>query len=164
MRRQVSWVIGPEGLIAAISAPTNNIFPTGTIAIESGLTLVRTRGELLVYLVTAGGANIEGFRWAFGMCIVTENAAGIGVTAVPGPITDIAWDGWFVYETGQVATQGGTLDQGSLTSAVRIPIDSKAMRKFKESDVVLGVLEVFEQGADSVMAAHLSSRMLVKLS
>ena len=164
VRRASSWTSGPFGLISAIAADSNNLFPTNQQAVDSGLTIVRTRGEFLAYLTTSGGAATEGFRWAFGMCVVTANAAGIGVTAVPNPIDDIGWDGWLVYETGQIATMFTGFGEASPTQSVRVRIDSKAMRKFKETDVLVGVLGVFEQGAGSIMAAHLSSRVLLKLS
>jgi len=124
--------------------------------------LVRTRGELMLYLVTADAAG-SGFQWAFGMCMVSSTAAGIGVTAVPGPITDIGWDGWFVYEVGTLesASADVTVQPGNNT-AQRIMIDSKAMRKWKETDVAFGVLQVVERGT-ATMRASLDSRMLVKL-
>ncbi len=165
-RRQSSWIAGPFGLVSAISASSKNVYPTGTIALDSGLTVVRTRGELLVYLTTVGGAVTEGFSWALGFAIVTEQAAAIGATAIPSPITDIGWDGWYLYETGQVAITAAAeaINSASNTQVVRVPLDSKAMRKYKESDVIVAVLAVTEVGDGSVVASHLNSRVLVKVS
>ena len=75
------------------------MFPTAVTAVVDNLTVVRTRGSLVLQLNTASAIN-EGFQWALGICNVTQNAAGIGVTAVPDPFIDMAWDGWFVHEQG----------------------------------------------------------------
>ena len=147
-----------------MTASSVNLFPATAVVNLAGLTIVRTRGELLVYLTGAGGAKTEGFRYAFGMCVVSENAAGVGVTAVPGPITDIGWDGWFVYESGTVAQMFTGLGEASPSQSSRISIDSKAMRKVKQSDVILGVIEFDEQGDGAEVSANLACRILVKLS
>ena len=163
-RRQSSWAVGPEGLVASVVTSSVNAFPATAVAALAGLTIIRTRGELLVYLTGAGGAKTEGFRYGFGMCVVSENAAGVGITAIPAPITDIAWDGWFVYETGTIAQMFTGLGEASPTQSSRIVIDSKAMRKIKQSDVIVGVIEFDEQGDGAEISANLSTRMLLKLS
>ena len=162
-RRRTTWGIGPFGTLLSISTTSNNLFPASSQALLDDLTIVRTRGELLIFLDAAGGAINEGFAWAFGMCNVTENAAGIGVTAVPNPIDDIGWDGWFVYETGTVVTRGTALEDGALTEMIRAPIDSKAMRKTHQTDVVVALLATSEQGAGATMTAQLRTRLLDKL-
>ena len=96
-RRNVSWAGGPQGSFGAISATTVALMGNGTQALFDNLTIVRIRGELLLYITTAGGAADEGFRWSFGMCNVSENAFNAGVASVPAPFTDIAWDGWMVH-------------------------------------------------------------------
>ena len=163
-KRRVSWSNGPNGQTGSITADSSNLFSIGAVATLDDLTLVRTRGELLLALQVVGGAAQEGFTWAFGMCNVTENAFGVGITAIPDPQTDIAWDGWFVHEQGQLIAQGVALDESSMTTAQRVLIDSKAMRKTHESDVLVAVLGVSELGAGSTMFASLQSRVLDKLA
>jgi len=128
------------------------------------LTIVRLRGELIVYL-SALDLVAEGFRWFFGICIVSENAAAIGVTAIPSPLADIAWDGWFVYETGTLESASGTIGNSENIGMIndRRTVDSKAMRKVHNTDVVVAVLETSELGDGSTMHASFSSRMLSKL-
>ena len=164
-RRLGSWELGPSGQVAGVVTSSNNVFSVSGQASQDKLTLVRTRGELIVAISTAGGAALEGFEWAFGMCVVNENAGGVGVTAIPDPITDIGWDGWFVYETGTVLTMGSTREGLGILGAefTRIPIDSKAMRKLKISDVIVGVLATTEKGDGSTLMAQLQSRIFVKL-
>ena len=160
-QRKVTWAVGPNGQTPLLSSGTNNLFPIAVQSIQDDQTIVRTRGSLLVQLVSAS-AGLEGFAWHFGMAIVTENAAGIGVTAVPDPLIDIAWDGWFVYETGHVVGVDATPDEASPGSVQVIKIDSKAMRKIHASDVVVALFSVTEIGAATMQAA-LSTRLLFKL-
>ena len=163
-RRKTSWSGAPFGLFS-LAANGAAIAPTNTQALVPGLTLVRTRGELLVILESVGAIN-DGFRVAAGLCIVSENAFGVGVTAIPTPLTDIAWDGWLWYWAGSVFSDRtaaeAELAADNMTS-VRIPIDSKAMRKFKETDVLVGVVEVVETGT-ATLTAHMEGRILVKLA
>ena len=161
-RRRVSWQIGPTGSVTGVVTTSVVAFTAGVVAALDDLTLIRTRGELLVYLTVAGGASNEGFRWAFGMAIASENAFGIGITALMSPLTDLAWDGWFVHEQGSVITPGTTLD-GGISEQVRVKIDSKAMRKLHQTDSIYAVIETSEQGDGASLSAQLMSRMLVKL-
>jgi len=161
-RRSVSWVFGPTGSIGAATASTS-VFSLGLQFLSEDLTVVRTRGELLLGLSTVTSA-LDGFgQVAFGMCIVNENASGIGVTAVPSPFDDIGWDGWLVYWTGALFGVSTTVDNAEGLANVRIPIDSKAMRKTHATDVMLGVIQFSTEIGAAVVTAKLNSRVLVKL-
>ena len=163
-RRKTGWSLGPRGTSTTVSSTGTVLFATGTIILLDAVTLIRTRGQLVMNLETADAAG-SGFEWAFGMCFVNENAASVGVTAVPDPVADIAWDGWFVYETGTLLSRqatAGLLDAPSQSNTDLIRIDSKAMRKTHISDVAFGVLGVTELGT-STMRAFIQSRMLFKL-
>jgi len=163
-RRAVSWSNGPGGVLSGIVNSSSNLFPIAVQALLDDLTLVRTRGDLLVYLTVAGGAANEGFEWAFGICNVTENAAGIGVTAVPDPIADVSWDGWFVYEKGRIVSRATTLvESDNVVNCQRVRIDSKAMRKIHDTDVLVAVIATTEAGEGAAMSAGLTTRVLDKL-
>ena len=109
--------------------------------------------------VDQGVTAVAHMTYAFGLCIVTENAVGVGVTAIPSPGVDTFWDGWLYHTTGVVGLVPGNV--GGISAAVEI--DSKAMRKFKNSDVMVGVVEVrTEVGAISAVF-NLETRILVKL-
>jgi len=165
-RRLTGWEEGPLGTITGVTVASTTVFPIAQQAQTDGLTIVRTRGELLVFLSASIGA-LEGFRWGFGMCIVSENASGVGVTALPSPLVDIAWDGWMVFETGTlkqpqtVAAIESASNAGS--SMARIVIDSKAMRKFKATDALVALLEVDREVGAANFEAELSTRILLKL-
>ena len=45
---------------------------------------------------TAGSETQNG---AVAACIVTETAAGVGISALPDPVTDVADDVWFFYQS-----------------------------------------------------------------
>ncbi len=161
-RRLTSWASGPLG-ITSLTAAGSAIIPTGSQAVENGLTLVRTRGELLVYLTTATSV-LDGFsQVAAGICVVTENAFGIGATAVPAPFTDVGWDGWLWYWTGTLKSVSTTLVNGLGLAVARVPIDSKAMRKFKATDVQIGVVEVAAEVGTAAARFEMVTRSLVKL-
>jgi len=161
-RRKVTWSIGPQGQIASINSTSNNIFPSGSIALLNDLTIVRLRGWLNLWITTAN-ASADGFQWAFGICNITENAAGVGVTAIPDPLVDVAWDGWFVYDTGWLEAVNNTpIVDVSIGVMHRLMIDSKAMRKVHATDVLTAALGVSEVGTAS-MRASLSTRVLAKL-
>ena len=136
------------------------IFAGGSQANLNDLTIVRTRGELLVFLLSAANPQ-EGFNFACGICNVTENAFGVGVTAVPAPLTDINWDGWLWHYQGAVkAFAAATFSD--ISQSVRIVVDSKAMRKTHNTDVIVAVFETVEVGT-ATMHAELRTRVLDKL-
>ena len=160
-RCKVSWAGGPRGVFQNVTAAQVTLFAVGSQANVDDLTLVRIRGELLVQISNASAVN-SGFQWAFGMCVVSENAFGIGATAIPAPFTDIAWDGWMVHLQG--SNFYDTLDlTANLADTVRVVIDSKAMRKTHATDVLCALLETHDEIGTASLDAHLVSRTLSKL-
>ena len=138
-----------------------SIFPIGTSPDGDGLTLIRTRGILALMLLTSSAVQ-GGFQWAFGMGIVTSKAFSIGATAIPGPLTEIAWEGWLVHLQGVLKSPTATLTDMASAMVQQHVIDSKAMRKFNADNTMVGVFETVEVGV-ATMHAELRSRSLVKL-
>ena len=167
LRRKTSWQEGPFGR-ATLSVASSTVLATGQAAQEDGLTIVRIRGELIVAL-TSAVAVADGYdRCAAGICIVSENAAGVGITAIPTPVTDLAWDGWMWHSSfammGAGIIAGGAADDAPLgTAFLRLPIDSKSMRKIKNTDVLLAVVETTDLVGGATARFVLNSRVLVKL-
>ncbi len=96
---------------------------------------------------------------AVGRCVVSDQAAAIGVTAVPTPITDQDSDLWIMYEQ-QFGRFGGTAveEVGKL-----MQIDSKGMRKVDDGQ---DLITVFETGASTESLSMISvygGRTLIKL-
>jgi len=162
-RRQTSWDAGPFGSLS-LTAAGSAIFTTGAQAVGDGLTLVRTRGELLLTISAISAAGDGWPRLAAGICIVSENAFGVGgAPSVPAPLTDIAWDGWLWHYVGSVIGQvsGNFGTDGSQT--IRIPIDSKAMRRIKSTDIQIGVIELGTETGTATLLADLNTRILDKI-
>ena len=76
---------------------------------------------------------------ALGMIIVSDQAAGVGITAVPHPVTDIDDDGWFVHMPIAQA-----IYFGDATGFTHIPggsFDSKAKRVVHDGQTIALVVE-----------------------
>ena len=163
VRRQTTWDIGPGGSVGATAA-SSTLFPLAVIASIDGLTVVRTRGELNLALSVIT-APLDGFgRIGAGICIVSENAASVGVTAVPSPLADQGWNGWLWYWTGSLFGPSATVANAGGPANARVVIDSKAMRKQKNTDVMVAVLEVADEVGAAVLTAKMNARQLLKLS
>ncbi len=162
-RRLTSWGLGPGGTVALpISASGAFAFATVAVPTETGLTVVRTRGEVLLTLITATG-SLDGFRGAFGIGIATDRATAIGITALPSPISDEDQDMWLYHRYFTVVANISTEADFGLSAALRFEVDSKAMRKLPIGMAIFAAIEVVEVGA-AVMDASFNSRLLLKLS
>ena len=136
------------------------VYTFGTqLANTDAATLVRTRGMLGVRAAAvAGAANIV--RGVFGIIVVSDDAAGIGVTAVPGPLTDSEND-WVVWQPFTLLFDA-TIPSDS-PKAVNVAFDSRGMRKMKSGDVLTTVLEVESDIAGSAIDSAISWRQQFKL-
>ncbi len=97
---------------------------------------------------------------ALGMCVVSDQALAIGVTAVPTPITDNNSDLWFLHQflVGDftLATAIGFDASGGHDSMV----DSKAMRRVNDDEDVLLAVEV--SAASNGAFISTMGRLLIK--
>jgi len=121
-------------------------------------TVLRTR--LFVNFQSDQLVASENPQGAFGMIVVSDTASGVGITAVPGPVsnTDAAW---LVYE--------GLISPFVFVSAIgfqepvgqNIVVDSKAMRKVGHDDDLIQVVEI--RGADDAIVS-IEGRILVEVA
>ena len=122
-------------------------------------TVVRTRG--LILLGSDQRAATEDFEMIFGMSVVSDQAAAIGVTAVPTPVTDSNSDMFFVYEPVfgriSVTTDVGVVDPAGVSRY----FDSKAMRKIEDGQNIAFSAET-SATSDGIFVTT-SFRMLLKL-
>ena len=133
------------------TSSTAIIAASGASVLADGTTLVRTRGRLQIFLLSGTTAG-DGFSGAFGIAVVTLAAFNAGVASIPTPITEQSWDGWLFWQAVQIHTAGALnggvstdIDQlGGQISAQTFEIDSKAMRKLRIDDVIVGVMELTE--------------------
>ncbi len=138
-KRSTAW--SSTTSITSYTALAANTVILDQVAVPQVLeqTIVRIRG-LLVVRSDQVSAN-ENVHGAFGIALVEEPAASVGVTAVPSPITDAAQESWLVWQAFAssliLATAVGIASPG-VSSYV---IDSKAMRKVTDSQRLVILLE-----------------------
>ena len=162
-RRRVGWDDGTGGVPAqAVTGSTVAFVGNAVSVLTDGTTLVRTRGQLDVFLAGYSAAG-DGYQGAFGIGVTTLAAVTVGITAVPTPITEQTWDGWLYWTP--ISVHGGEATAGDKDfgpAHQRTIVDSKAMRKLKEDQSLFAVWEVTEIGTAT---AHIfwDSRCLYKL-
>ena len=103
-------------------------------------TLLRTRGH--IQLVLNAAAIDESATLAVGIAIVSARAAAAGAASIPRPSSEGAypwiWHGWLFGST------IGGINVGDAAQSMRLEVDSKAMRKLKETEVMILAFEVCE--------------------
>ena len=169
-RRQTDWVGGVQSgqtailsiaasTAAIVSAIDTRISPVNALAPG---TIVRIRG-MLNFIPTDISVDRNSFG-AFGICIVNGEAFDAGIASVISPWTESFDDRWLyhtywssLFRTDIVGTDAGA----SAHASDQIVIDSKAMRKFSEGDVVISVIE--NVSATAAVNFFLNFRTLVKL-
>ncbi len=175
LSRKTSWSEGiasgaTAGQVQAITATGAAIMGFGVQVTEDGGTLVRTRGELVVAL-RASDAALSGFFGAFGLAKATLTAFTAGTASLPSPIDEESWDGWFyhrylslssvgVIAGANVSSQLSAIE--AVVAAVRIEVDSKAMRKINVDEVFYGAVQ-FQEIGTATLDVSFNSRMLFKL-
>ena len=163
-RRQTAWALGPNAVQVSLTASGSAIWTNGAVTSLAKVTIVRIRGNAGVHITATSGAN-DGFKGAFGIGVVAENAFSVGgITSLPTPLTDNDWDGWMVHQSFDVRSITGTIADGSNAARIQhqYEIDSKSMRKFGDEQVVFGAIQVVETGASSLVF-DAETRMLVML-
>ena len=134
-----------EGSVVLTFLATDSARAIGSLALVvtvPAATLVRTRGALAITTRASGTLN-NPIAGAVGMMVVSQEAAVVGITAVPTPMDDIEND-WFVYEPfAFVAKAAGTEPAGTLSSTVLRQFDSRGQRKLKDGDALVVVVEAF---------------------
>ena len=101
-----------------------------------GETIRRTRGIITVR--SDNTAALEFQVGAFGLVVVNDLAAGVGASAIPGPVTDASDDGWFVWQP--IAQASWTGISGAAEGHV-YEFDSKAMRRVEQGFQVAVMVE-----------------------
>ena len=105
------------------------------------------------------GADFEPMG-AWGMGIVIAQAFAAGAASIPGPFTNADWDGWFAHGYWSYRSMEAGTPGNLLIADVREAIDSKAMRKVLDLNVVVVMAE---SQSDAVRVA-INFRMLLKLA
>ena len=157
-RRNLEWIGTAEAsvtwqTVAAGAKLLGLIFP-----ITSPGTILRTRG--LLQIRSDQIVATENIMGAFGMAVVSTDAADAGAASIPGPMSDPGWSGWFVFEmfSDVLKFQSGIGFQSNYPQTRML--DGKAMRKVNANDTIV---VVYESGANSLGVNVLANiRMLIQ--
>ena len=159
-RRASDWAASADDTgitaLAASAAVLDQTLAASQLLGGAG-TIVRTRGS--IWVSTDQTANTEAPFGAIGFAVVTDQAAAIGVTAVPTPITDEVSDQFFVYES----FLSGILvssDISIMNPWMEYKFDSKAMRKVEASQTIIVTVENASSSAG--LQYVVKFRMLIK--
>ena len=148
--------------LAANAATVLAVVPEASLEEFPNPTLVRTRGQLEVKSSNAGAVN-DDVRWGAGFAVMDRKQVTVGVSACPLPLTDSNWDGWFWWQTGFVRQTGEVIPTFQLGIAFqRVEIDSKAMRKVGQDQVVACVIETLNLAGTNGIDFSVASRFLFK--
>ena len=123
------------------------------------VTAIRCRGNISI-LTDQIGASERPFG-AIGMCVVSNQALAIGVTAIPTPITDKDSDLWMLHQYIHAPMVRGDAT-GFANLSQTFEFDSKAMRKVPEGSSLVWVVE--NGGATSSFNYLLQFAVLIKLA
>ncbi len=129
-----SWALFNVAAERTIAAGAVDFVGTLVPTIAADLTIVRVRGFLAVQSDQA--VAVEWQNGAFGMIVVSEEAAAAGAPSMPAPVADADNDGWFMY---QPIVQSGTGAAGTRVS-FQYDIDSKAQRILQTGGDVIALL------------------------
>ncbi len=138
-KRHSSWT-GSIPLTAFTALAASSVALTQVFTpFDGGETAVRTRG--LFGWQSDQRAVAEDQMGAVGIGVVTEQAATLGVTAVPAPDTDSGWSGWLWHSYFASGFEIATAVGFEPDMLHRIQIDSKAMRKVGDNERLVVVVQ-----------------------
>jgi len=160
-RRETQWLDVPT--VSSALTATGGVLLASLTTAEKALrpfTIVRSRLDVLFSSDQQSAS--EAYGGAVGMCVVSDQAEAIGVTALPTPVTDRISDLWFLYQQ-----MFGEFVVGGAVTGIEVgqhfySIDSKAMRKVEEGNDVVVVAE-FDVGIGFGSLISVAGRVLIKL-
>ena len=119
------------------------------------------RSYFLLQITSDQGSIQESTFGAFGIAVVSAQAAAIGVTAIPTPVTEGGSDLFLAHR--YYAHTGVGLNASAVNTASQtlVEVDSKAMRKVNEDQDIVVVAEFDSAGSGQLLAV--AGRMLIKL-
>jgi len=162
-RRLTQWGVGPNIVDGAASGNQQTLWTTGSVVVDK-VTITRIRGFIHLLIKTSDAVG-GGFRGALGIGLVSDQAFAAGATSMPGPLTDMEWDGWIWHHFFDIRTVTATIADGvnAVGASQRIEIDSKAMRRQDPNQTMFGMFEVAES-ANATAELQGDTRILDKLS
>ncbi len=161
MRRESLWIgiTATSSSFAATTVAILNALNTAGLALRP-FTIVRTRGIFLI--ATDQTVANELFGASVGLCVVSEQANAIGVTAVPTPVTDLESDLWLMHETMLGSTENLSAVGFTPRAGYTKEYDSRAMRKVEDGSQMIFVAEGIGAIGEGFTLAN-QGRILIKL-
>lgn len=161
--RQALWSdILTEMAGVAIAGKTLGSQSSFGLAVAESITLIRSRGTAFIHFDPASIA--DSLAVGLGLGIVTSDAFAIGQTAMPGPLSDAGWDWVWIKELIMGPTFTATEDGTNIGHNLWVDIDSKAMRKMKDNQVLAFVAEIQVVSGGGTVDIGATCRHLFKLS
>jgi len=109
--------------------------------------------------IDGGATGTTKIVGAYGICIVTDTAFGVGAGSIPGPWSEPGWDGWFVWGAFGYSVINATAAGFALASEHHL-VDSKAMRKITDDETMV----LMAESQASAFSINMPLRHLFKLS
>ena len=160
-RRPKQWSASNLAGNASFTGNATSLVLAAVPAVES-VTVLRLRGEIFVGPSGATTA-LDQARVAFGIGIVTSDAAAVGSTAMPDPDDepDFPWLWYHLHNFFSGFTVDGTASDDYGVGTIRIDVDSKAMRKMKPGQSIVGVAQYVDVVGTPTLRVGGSVRMLL---
>jgi len=155
-----SWAGIAEAAVTNVPAASKVLLASLTLSNPNiDETHLRTVG--ICDVRTDNSAATEEQFGAFGMIFVTDTALAAGVASIPGPTTDIADDGWFVYVPFSAGFLVSTAVGLNPDFAHIFHFDSKAKRRVEEGTSVALVAENVHANHGFNIRIHLRSLTMI---
>jgi len=161
-RRRTTW-IGNEITsvdkitVAAATSIVYQLFDLRLNPAIVGSTILRTRGLFRAMTDQVGAAEFP--FGAIGMAVVDGEAFDAGIVSLPTPYTESDDHSWFFHS--YFATDFDISAVGSSSNPFELEVDSKAMRKLQENDVIVWILQ--NQSATDALFFTWATRILIAL-
>ena len=149
-KRWYAQIIASSGIAAGTGVTAD--FTAGVDAAYLDCTLVRIRGMMRVRYDS--GAALYG-AYSAGFVVVSQDAAGVGGTAVPDPFTDRSAD-WMWHHSGLVRNIAN-----DATAEDQVLIDNRSMRIMHQANKTL--VFAFENHGTDVLSFAINASVLLML-
>jgi len=130
-RNDYTWL--GQSINFALASDADN-FQSLVIPNQAG-TLVRTRGEITASI--DGPTDGDKVLLSFGIMVMSDDQVAAGVAGMPKPFSDSDAD-WLWHAFMPLIAQAAPI---SITQGARLTVDSKAMRRFRQNDQFVLVVE-----------------------
>ncbi len=161
-RKQLkAWLAIPGGS-RDLTSVTTTIAP-GNLTFTGPGTILRVRGDMWLAF-SATTTALDQAEVTFGLALVSADAAVLGSTAVPDPggDPDFPWLWWKSVSMFSTFVIDGTGSDNSGQLMLRIPVDTKAMRRFKPGTALAFVAQYGDTAGTPALRWHQGSmRVLI---